>query len=298
MNPVLVRNGAAPEQHLGESSEIVAGAIQDLDRGIVMGRTTFGKGLVQQVFAFDDDPDQHLKLTTARYYVPSGRSIQRLDRQGKSAAKHSEADSDSLKIEDREEFHTLNGRIVYGGGGIVPDVESVREYWKPIAINMRRKSLFFDFASKYLSDHPDVTLDLEITDKIMDEYREFVKDKDFDYKTSLQLALEEFEEAVEDEEQGAVFEDQLESLNRLIKKDKADDFDESYDDIKLAVRRELVSHLGGEKARYELYILPTDPAIKQAVDILQDMSEYTRILTEGAHRAAIEDSDEDKSESD
>ena len=158
--------------------------------------------------------------------------------------------------------------------------------------------MFFDFASKYLADHPDVTLDIKITDEIMDEYREFVKDKDFDYKTSLQLALEDFEEAVEDEEQGAVFEDQLESLNRLIKKDKADDFDESYDDIKLAVRRELVSHLGGEKARYELYILPTDPAIKQAVDILQDMREYTRILTEGAHRAAIEDSDEDKSDSD
>ncbi len=289
---VLVDEGTA------SASEIVAGAIQDLDRGIVMGRTTFGKGLVQQVFAFDDDPDQHLKLTTARYYVPSGRSIQRLDRQGKYDPKHSEIDLDSLKIEDREEFQTLNGRVVYGGGGIVPDIESIREYWKPIAINMRRKSLFFDFASKYLADHSEVTLDTEISDEIMDDFRNFVKDKDFDYKTSLQIALEEFEDAVNEEEQLDEFKSQLKSLGQLIDKDKSDDFDESYDDIKLAIKRELVSHLGGEKARYERYILPTVPAIQQAVEILQDAKEYTRILTEGAHRAAVEDTEKDKSDSD
>ncbi len=179
---VLVDEGTA------SASEIVSGALQDHDRAIVLGATTFGKGLVQQVYSIDGDPDTHLKLTTARYYVPSGRCIQRLDRQWKTKEKNeheSEIQSDSLTLADREVFHTDNGRVVYGGGGIVPDVEAKREFWKPITSNMRRKTLFFDFASAYLAEHPEVKLDDEITDDIVSEFREFIKSRDFDYKTAL-----------------------------------------------------------------------------------------------------------------
>lgn len=280
---VLVDEGTA------SASEIVAGCIQDLDRGIVLGRTTFGKGLVQQVFGLEDDPDQHLKLTTARYYVPSGRCIQRLDRQGKDAFGFDhDAETDSLKIEEREIFYTVAGREVYGGGGIVPDVESERDYWDPITINMRRQSMFFDFASAYLADHPDGNETIEVTSDIVEAFREFVKEREFDYKTALQVALEEFQETVDDEERTELFAGQIEKMNELIAEDKADDFDESIDDIKLGIRRELVSHIGGEKARYEQYILPTDPTVAQAVRILSNDKEFTRILTEGAKRAELD----------
>ena len=284
---VLVDEGTA------SASEIVSGAIQDLDRGIVLGHTTFGKGLVQQVFGFDEDDPQHLKLTTARYYVPSGRCIQRLDRQGKNTGPgfHNEEDTvDSLKLEDREVFHTANGREVYGGGGIVPDVESKRDFWDPITINLRRQSMFFDFASRYLAKHPDTPVDIEITPEIIEEFREFIKERNFSYKTSLQMAVEDFEATIkEDEENADMFSDQIAAMKELVEKEKADDFDEAIDDIKLALTRELASHIGGEKARYEQYILKTDPTIAQAVELLKDTERYTRILAEGAPRASLDD---------
>jgi carboxyl-terminal processing protease len=282
---VLVDEGTA------SASEIVSGALQDHDRAIVMGNTTFGKGLVQQVLNIDGDPDTHLKLTTARYYVPSGRCIQRLDRQWKTKEKNdheSELQSDSLTLEDREVFYTDNGRVVYGGGGIVPDVEANREYWKPITSNMRRKTLFFDFASLYLAENPDVKLEDEITDEIVSEYKEFMKSRDFDYKTALQVSFEEFKETVEEEEQEDLFKNEISAMEKLIEVGKQDDFQEALDDIKMGIKREFVSHIGGEKARYENFFLKVDPAIKQAAEIISSPKEFSRILTEGANRAEVE----------
>ncbi len=282
---VLVDEGTA------SASEIVSGALQDYDRAIVLGNTTFGKGLVQGVFDINGDSDVHLKLTTARYYVPSGRCIQRLDRQWKSREKNeheAEEQGDSLKLEDREIFHTANGRVVYGGGGIVPDVVAEREFWKPITSNMRRKTLFFDFASGYLADHPDTKLDDEITDEVVADYRKFIKSKDFDYKTALQLSFEDFKKTVTDEESEEAFKSEIKQMDELIERGKANDFDEALQDIKMGIKREFVSHIGGEKARYENFFLKIDPAIKQAADIISSPKEFSRILTEGADRAEIQ----------
>lgn len=282
---VLVDEGTA------SASEIVSGALQDHDRAIVLGNTTFGKGLVQQVFAFDEDQSAHLKLTTARYYVPSGRCIQRLDRQWKTREKNEHAAevlSDSLTLEDREVFHTDNGRVVYGGGGIVPDVEAKLDFWKPITINMRRKSLFFDFASQYLAKHPDTKLDVTVSDDMVSEFKEFIESKDFDYKTALQVSFEGFKKTVTEEKQDDVFKSEIAAMEKLIAQGKQDDFKEALDDIKMGIKRELVSHIGGEKARYENFFLQIDPTIKQAVEIIENPKEYSQILTEGASRAQID----------
>ncbi len=128
---ILVDEGTA------SASEIVSGAIQDWDRGLIVGNNTYGKGLVQTIIDIDNDQEYHLKLTIAKYYVPSGRCIQKADRQGKkNSASHASAkkakeeeDSDSLKISDQPIFYTNGGRIVYGGGGIIPDTEVERDLW-------------------------------------------------------------------------------------------------------------------------------------------------------------------------
>ncbi|HKK19825.1 MAG TPA: S41 family peptidase, partial [candidate division Zixibacteria bacterium] len=156
------------DEGTASASEIVSGAIQDWDRGLIVGSNTYGKGLVQQIFPISNDGSMALKLTTAKYYVPSGRCIQKPDKEAKagsdatfdeivptdSTADTTTAASDSLKVSDKEVYYTNGGRVVYGGGGITVDVEVKPELWKPIEINLERQQMFFDFAVKYVADHP------------------------------------------------------------------------------------------------------------------------------------------------
>ncbi|UCD63523.1 MAG: S41 family peptidase [Candidatus Zixiibacteriota bacterium] len=287
---ILVDEGTA------SASEIVAGAVQDWDRGLIMGNNTYGKGLVQQIFNISSDGSMALKLTTAKYYVPSGRCIQKPEKQNKrsSRAPHPVAldeeekeAEDSLTVSEQEIYYTNGGRVVYGGGGIIPDIEVDRETWKPIEINLERKSLFFDFAVKYVSEHPDVKRDLEITDDIVAEFRAFTKEKEFDYQTSLQVALEKLTEEVADEGQQEVFQAQLDSLTILVEKEKENDFDESVDYIRRTIKREIVASISGERGVYEEIILQTDRAVKQAIDILSTPDKYAELLLKGQKKAEL-----------
>ncbi len=286
---ILVDEGTA------SASEIVSGAIQDWDRGLIIGNNTYGKGLVQTIIDIDNDREYHLKLTIAKYYVPSGRCIQKPEKQGKInsdsyTAMHDakkDEDSDSLKISEQPIFYTNGGRIVYGGGGIVPDVEVDRELWKPIEINLTRKSLFFDFAIQYVADHPNVKPTLEITDDIVEQFRTFIKKKDFDYKTALQVALENFEEQVKEDSSESTFEPSIKKMQKLISAEKVNDFDESIDYIKRTIKREIVSSIAGERGVYEQVILPTDKTVQRAVEIIQSGSEYSTMLSKGMKKAEL-----------
>ncbi len=284
---ILVDEGTA------SASEIVSGAIQDWDRGLILGANTYGKGLVQRLINIDNDNDYHLKLTTAKYYVPSGRCIQKADKQGKNnAASHAAAmeakeDKDSLKISDEPIFYTNGGRIVYGGGGIIPDVEVDRELWKPIEINLTRNSLFFDFAIQYVADHPNVKPTIEISDEIVEQFRDFIKSKDFDYKTALQVALEKFEGEVEEDGSKDAFESSIKNMHGLIDSEKEDDFNESLVYIKRTIKREIVSSIAGERGVYENIILPTDKTVQRAVELIQSPSEYSTMLSKGMKKAEL-----------
>jgi carboxyl-terminal processing protease len=282
---ILVDEGTA------SASEIVAGAIQDWDRGVIMGSTTYGKGLVQQIFNISNDGSVALKLTTAKYYVPSGRCIQRPERQGKHPIEGEATDStaaDSLTVETpREVFYTNGGRVVYGGGGIVPDVEIEGETWKPIEINLERKSMFFDFAVEYVADHPDVKPGLEVTDDMVNDFRQFVKDKAFSYKSTLQLSLDELQQTVTSENKEAEFSKSLAELSRLVEAEKDADFDRSLDYIKRAIRREIVRSIAGERGFYEEVVLKSDKAVKQAVELLNQPQDYSKLITEGKAKAQL-----------
>jgi carboxyl-terminal processing protease len=274
---ILVNEGTA------SASEIVSGAIQDWDRGVIIGNTTFGKGLVQQIFGMPNET--FLKLTIAKYYVPSGRCIQKPEiakrRQPPTADYHgTEEEPDSLVEVEKEVFFTNGGRKVYGGGGIVPDIEIDRPDLKPIELNLERQSMFFSFAVWYLAKHPDTPRDFEINGQTLEEFRSFLKEKDFSYKSTIELDLEPLKEQIEKQEESEMFAGAVEDLERLIEEEKGDDFDESIDYIKRSLKRDILNNLYGQKAYYEEVLLKTDPYIQKAYQILTDESKYLGMLKE------------------
>lgn len=272
---VLVNEGTA------SASEIVSGAIQDWDRGVIIGNTTFGKGLVQQIFGMSNET--YLKLTIAKYYVPSGRCIQKPEiakRRKPSAPVHADEEPDSLVEVEKEVFYTQGGRKVYGGGGIVPDIEIERPDLMPIEINLERQSMFFNFAVSYLAKHPDVPRDFEVDDQILEEFGSFLKEKDFTYKSTIELDLEPLKEQIEEQEKSEMFAGAVEGLEQLIKEDKADDFDESISYIKRSLKRDMLNNLYGQKAYYEEVLLKTDLYIQKAYEILTNENEYLGMLKE------------------
>jgi carboxyl-terminal processing protease len=271
---VLVDGGTA------SASEIVAGAIQDWDRGAIIGTTTFGKGLVQQVY--DLPGDVYLKMTIAKYYIPSGRCIQKPELSHKRTftdASEETEDSSQADTTVKEVYRTNGGRIVYGGGGVVPDIEvEYPRYTSDLEINLASKMLFFDFAINYISKHKDLTKDFEITDQIMEEFKEFLKAKNFTYKTALELELEQLEKRVKEDKKEEIYQQALENLKKQIEREKENDFQNSLDYIKKSIKREILLDLYGEKAFYEEVILKTDPFVQKALKVLNSKDEYKKIL--------------------
>jgi len=271
---VLVNEGTA------SASEIVSGAVQDWDRGVIIGNTTFGKGLVQQIYGMPNDT--YLKLTIAKYYVPSGRCIQKPERAKRQSAQEEPEEegeeSEIVEAEEKEVFFTKGGREVYGGGGIVPDLEIEQERLKPIEINLERQSMFFSFAVSYIAKHPEISRDFEVDDQILAEFRQFLKEKEFTYKSNLEMELEPLRGRIEKEEKSEMFSQSLTDLERLIEKDKEDDFQESIDYIKDSLKRDILNNLYGQKAWYEEILLKTDPYIQKAYRILTNEKEYKSLL--------------------
>lgn len=283
---VLVDAGTA------SASEIVAGAIQDWDRGIILGEQTYGKGLVQQIFPAGGNHDIALRLTTAKYYIPSGRCIQRPELNKKQETANETDDdsiaaSDTLHIEDREVFFTNGGRVVYGGGGIYPDVELDPQEWYPIEINLERQSMFFDFAVEYTSKHAEVSPDFETTDDVLSDFRQFIKEKDFDYKTSLEVTLEEMRDVIREEEKEELFSSSLDELEMLIENEKEMDFNRSRENIRKAIRREIITKLYGQSGLYEEVIIKTDPDVQKAIQLILNDQEYSRIITGQDEKAEV-----------
>jgi carboxyl-terminal processing protease len=283
---VLVNGGSA------SASEIVAGALQDWDRALIMGQTTFGKGLVQQVFNIGGrNSDVALKLTTARYYVPSGRSIQKPANSGPQDHNADEeepeepAPADTTRPADRQIFYTAAGRPVYGGGGIVPDVDLPLELYEPIEMNLERQGLFFSYAVPYVAAHPDLTLDFEVSDEILADFKRFITEKDFTYSTALEVDLQDLKEKIADEHKDSLFADAIARLEEASRQDKADDFEISREYIRSALKRTIIRNKFGERGVYEQVILKEDPGIKEALRLLRSKDQYQKLLSGPAAKA-------------
>ncbi len=267
------------DEQTASASEIVAGAIQDWDRGVIIGDTTYGKGLVQSVLNMPDDV--YLKLTIAKYYIPSGRCIQKPEKSKKNpslASSDDKADSTVKDSTQSEIFHTNGGRVVYGGGGIVPDMVIPAEKFQPIEMDLERQQLFFDFAVRYISQHKDLPRDFEVDDEMVSDFRKFLEEKKFTYLNQVEVSLQDLEKNINSEKDKDSFGPALGELKKVIQKSKEKDFDNSLDYIKRAIKRDILYSLYGEKGYYEGVLLKTDPAVKKAVDVLSNKSEYKKML--------------------
>jgi len=275
------------DQNSASASEILTGAIQDWDRGVIIGNETFGKGLVQQIYPLSDKTA--LKLTTAKWYIPSGRCIQKEEHFHRTdqsdltmgiVEDSTEAQRDSKSKTDSTQtaYFTKGGRIVYGGGGVKPDLAVERKELSPLMLNLERLSMFFDFSVHYTVSHPDVPVDFEVSDQIISEFRNYLKSKNFTYKSKMQMQFEDIKKSAETENRIDQLKPVLDQLEARINVIKEQEFAESMDQIKRSIKRDMLTKLYGERALYEQVILKTDPYVKKALEVMENKKEYASIL--------------------
>jgi carboxyl-terminal processing protease len=263
---VLVDGGSA------SASEIVCGSLQDLDRAVVVGERTFGKGLVQQTR--DLFYNSKLKVTVAKYYIPSGRCIQKLDYSHRdSTGKVTEVKEDAIA-----EFKTRNGRPVFDGRGVMPDVQVNEPELAKVVGGLYEKDLFFDFATEYRLKHADIgpAEDFRITDELYAEFVTYVKEHEVDYDTESMEALEALVEVARKERYYEVVQDQLATLRKQLEPDHTEDIVRFRKDIEEVLRSELVSRYHFQTGRAKT-AMTSDPYIRKAKDVLVDGS-YPTIL--------------------
>lgn len=256
------------------ASEIVAGVIQDYDRGVVLGRRTFGKGLVQQTR--DLSYKTKLKLTIAKYYTPSGRCIQALDYSNRGEDGSVPEIADSL----RGTFKTSNGRIVFDGAGIEPDVRVEKERFAQIAISLLSKDLIFDFATEYANENASLTggSSFNAEDDLFEAFAEFLEGKDYSYKTQSEKAIERLEKEAEKEHYEEALSEDIANLKSTITIDKERDLQKHKEQIKEALEAEIVSRYYYRSGRIEASF-DDDPDIQEAVALLNNAELYKQLLT-------------------
>ena len=255
------------------ASEIVAGTLQDYDRGIILGKRTFGKGLVQQTR--DIAYNTKLKLTTAKYYIPSGRSIQAIDYSIRSEDGSIGKIPDSLKTE----FKTEKGRAVYDGGGIEPDVEIEQPRLSNISLSLLSNDLIFDFATEYYFSNPTIppTRKFGITEGLYKEFVDFLADKDYDYETRSELLLRELETQTKEEMYFDAIRENMSSIKTNISHDKQNDLFKFKDEISHLLRTEIVSRYYYQSGEIESSF-DDDPIIKEAILVLKNPALYNNLL--------------------
>ncbi len=264
---VLVNRGSA------SASEIVSGCIQDLDRGVIVGQRTFGKGLVQTTR--DLSYNAKLKVTTAKYYIPSGRCIQALD------YTHRNEDGSVGRIPDSliTQFETKNGRVVFDGGGIHPDIALEAQKLSKITSHLIVDDMIFDFASWFVYNTPE-TPDLKnfkLSDNEYDQFIAFINDREFDYETSSEASFDELVETAKKEKYYDVAKDEFDELKAKIAHDREKDLQLFRDEIKELLEREIIGRYYYQKGQLE-YQLQFDTEVAKAMEILKDEETYTGIL--------------------
>jgi len=264
---ILINRGSA------SASEIVAGTMQDYDRGVIIGERSYGKGLVQMGKPFIYN--SYVKITTAKYYTPSGRCIQVLD------YSHRREDGSVASVPDsvKKEFKTTHGRSVYDGGGIEPDVALKEENPSAIAVALSRQGFIFDYVTEYVAKHTSINppKTFSLTDAEYNDFVSWMKSKKVEYKTSIEDSLNKLEEVAAQEKYLPVIKTQLAQVRQQLIASHQNDFITFKNQIKKQIEHEIISRYYFEKGAAE-FSLSHDDEVTRAVEVLNDNIGYKKIL--------------------
>jgi len=271
---VLVDRGSA------SASEIVTGAMQELDRGVIIGQRTFGKGLVQQTYNLSYNT--LLKVTIAKYYTPSGRCIQALDYTHRNADGSVERVSDSLI----SEYKTRNGRLVYDGSGIFPDIYMEKKNYSNVSIALGSNYIYYDYAGEFYQKHPSIPAarEFSLTPAEYDHFVGFVDGKKYEYTDKTERMMDELKKTAEKEKNFDAIKPEFEALKTKLQIDKNQDIKSHREEIKELLENEIVSRYYYQKGRIESGF-KYDKEIARAVEVLNDKALYSSILKgDGAYK--------------
>jgi carboxyl-terminal processing protease len=266
---VLINRGSA------SASEIVAGTIQDYDRGVILGEKSFGKGLVQ--VSRQLSYNSQLKVTTAKYYTPTGRCIQVLDYSHRRADGSVGAIPDSLK----RAFKTVNGRTVFDGGGIDPDVEVPSDALLPLAAALQEQGHIFDYATEYVFNHPNAPdpNSFTLSDSEYQQFITWMKSRHYSYVSELDNQLTTFESEVKKERYYGELKNQLDQIQDKIKESKNNELLLHKDQIKMVLEEDIISRYFLEKGKVEAG-MKYDNDVNKAIEILHNPQQYKKVLNQ------------------
>jgi carboxyl-terminal processing protease len=263
------------DRNSASASEIVSGSLQDLDRAVIIGQRTYGKGLVQQTKPLIYNAQ--LKVTVAKYYIPSGRCIQALDYSHRNKDGSVDHVPDSLITA----FKTRNGRIVYDGAGVLPDVQTEPQTMSEITYELIAKNLIFDYVTQYIIKTPKLNGDAQnftITDSDYSDFVTFLKDKNYAYKTNSEEDLESLKKSAESDKYFADIENEYNQLQKKLMDRKKDDLQKFKPEIKRMIEDEIVSRFYFLSGRVAASI-KWDTDVQTAINTLSNTDKTKNILT-------------------
>ncbi|MCI4669706.1 MAG: S41 family peptidase [Bacteroidia bacterium] len=255
------------------AAEIVSGAIQDLDRGVVIGSRSFGKGLVQNFRPLSYNTQ--MKITVAKYYTPSGRCIQAIDYANRKA------DGSVGKIPDSlaTEFQTKNGRKVYDGGGVDPDILVEKEELAPITLALKERNVIFDFATEFKTKNDSIPgpRDFDISDELYQEFVSYVRGKDFSFETNTEKKITRLKTQLNNDGYEKEMETILKDIQQKLQQQKELDLERHSGQIKTQLRKEIIERYYFKAGVIESSFVH-DPDILKALNVVLDKDSYNKIL--------------------
>ena len=255
------------------ASEIVAGAIQDLDRGVIIGQRSFGKGLVQNIrpLAYRTQ----LKVTTAKYYTPSGRCIQAIN----YAERNEDGSVSRIPDSLRSSFQTQAGRVVRDGGGIGPDIEVEKAALPLVARALQNQGLIFNYVTQYVAEHPEISSpeEFELDEASYQDFIKFTQTAEFSYQTPADKELEALKETVEEEAYAELLNEELLALEKELAQQKEDDLSKYRAPISRLIKEEILTRYYYEAGAIK-GMITEDPEVAAAIEILNQPKDYEKIL--------------------
>ena len=255
---VIIDGGSA------SASEIVSGSLQDLDRAVVIGQRSFGKGLVQNILPMPYN--SQMKVTVSKYYIPSGRCIQAID------YSHRDENGRALKVPDslKTAFKTKSGRTVYDGFGIEPDIEVEPDYMSNLGMALAQKLLVFDYATQFYRTHKEIApaREFEISDDIYSDFCRFLKEKKLSYNTVTERYIKDLREVAKQEKYDGAIEQHLNEMEKRLAAEKEDDLQKHRDEVCEMLKSEILTRYYYDEGRLA-GALRTDKVILRAIDELK-----------------------------